>query len=65
MQRPRACAKPAANAAVCPKLRRNRITRTRGVRRLEPRQQLEPLVRAAVVDGDDLVRAPARLERRT
>ena len=30
MKRPRACAKPAANAAVCPKLRRNRITRSRG-----------------------------------
>ena len=30
MQRPRAWSKPAANAAVCPKLRRKRMTRRRG-----------------------------------
>src|SRR5450759_2799417 len=30
MSRPRACSKPAANAAVWPKLRRSRITRSRG-----------------------------------
>ena len=30
MSRPRACSKPAANAAVWPKLRRNRITRRCG-----------------------------------
>ena len=30
MKRPRACAKPAAKAAVWPKLRRKRITRSRG-----------------------------------
>ena len=30
MKRPRAYANPAANAAVCPKFRRKRMTRTRG-----------------------------------
>ena len=38
MTRPRACAKPAANAAVCPKLRRKRMTRSRGSARLQPRR---------------------------
>ena len=50
MKPPRAWAKPAANAAVWPKLRRKRMTRTPRVAGLDGGQQLETVVGAAVVD---------------
>ena len=64
MKRPRAWAKPAAKPAVWPKLRRKRMTRSRASRACSAGQQLERLIRAAVVDHDDLVAAAEALERR-
>ena len=63
-RRPRAKANPAANAAVWPKLRRNRMTRRCGSRDCSAASCVERVVRAAVVDDDDLVRPPAAHERR-
>ena len=53
-------AKPAAKAAVWPKLRRKRITRRRGSPACSRARICKALVRAAVVDDDDLVRAGPR-----
>ena len=63
IQRPRAQANPAANAAVWPKLRVNWIDAHARVARVDLRQPRERRVLAAVVDQDDLVRNAERRER--
>ena len=63
ISRPRACAKPAENAAVWPKLRRKRMTRRCGSRACSRARIAKALVRAPVVDDDDFVGAAPRRER--
>ena len=57
MSRPRACAKPGGERRRLAEVAAEADHAQARIARLQPRQDLEAVVRAAIVDDDDLVRA--------